>query len=116
MTESPDYDALAAELTNPAREITGAGPALRGSDAEAAGRDFLLREFGSEEAIDEAMRQPGRPRVGDTRRGPSPVVRGALTEADFTAFKALERRSGKKQSELVREAVHKLLVENKLVS
>lgn len=73
---------------------------------------MLVREFGSEEALDEFMRRAGRTRRGETPKGPSPTVRGRLPEADFVAFKRLEQSTGKSQSELLREAVSLLLAEN----
>jgi selenophosphate synthetase-related protein len=39
-------------------------------------------------------------------------VRGRIPEADFAAFKQFEKRAGKNQSELVREAVQLLLAEH----
>lgn len=36
-------------------------------------------------------------------------MRARIPEADFAAFKLLEERTGKKQSELVRDAVQLLL-------
>ena len=74
----------------------------------------MLREHGSEEALDAVLRRAGRPRLGEHAKGPSPTVRGRLPEADFAAFKLLEERTGKKQSELVREAVQLLLVEHRI--
>ena len=113
--EQIDYDALEARLTDPDYPVRSAGQVKTGADAAAEGRAFLLREYGSEEAIAEAMR-PGRPRVGDTKRGASPTVRGRISDADYAAFKQLEDATGRTQSELVREAVHNLLTEHKLVS
>ena len=49
-------------------------------------------------------------------KGASPTVRGRLAEADFVAFRRLEQATGKKQSELVREAVQLLLAEHKISS
>ncbi|MCY0905455.1 hypothetical protein [Arthrobacter sp. H14-L1] len=104
-----DYDALAARLTESDAEIRGVEKALHGRDATEAGRTFLLREYGTEEALNAALR-PGRPKVGQKHaRGESPTVRGRIPEADFAAFKQLEEQTGKGQSELVREAVLLLL-------
>jgi hypothetical protein len=60
--------------------------------------------------------RPGRPVVGSAKRGPSPVVRGVIPAEEFAALNVLVMRSGKAQSELVRKAVHDLLVAEKLVS
>lgn len=104
-----DYEALAQRLTDPETEVRGTGKALHGAEAAEAGRSFLLREFGSEEALQEALK-PGRPKVGQKKTaGASPTVRGRIPESEFAAFKALEAETGKGQSELVREAVHLLL-------
>lgn len=107
-----DYNELAARLTDPATPLPTPEAVLTGEEAAAEGRAFLLREYGSEEALQGALR-PGRPRVGSPR-GESPTVRGRISDADFVAFKRLEERTGKKQSELVREAVQLLLAEHKI--
>jgi hypothetical protein len=43
-------------------------------------------------------------------------VRARISENDYAAFKQLEQDSGLSQSDLVREAVHRLLTDHKLVS
>jgi hypothetical protein len=111
-TSDPDYDALADRLTDPDSEVRGVGKPLTGTAAADAGRAFLLREYGSEQALQRALR-PGRPRVGSPG-GESPTVRGRISDADFAAFKRLEESTGKNQSELVREAVQLLLAEHKI--
>ena len=111
-----DYDAFEARLTDPNVPLSAPREVHSGEDAARFGREFMLREYGSEEAIAAAMRRPGRPRVGTEQQGPSPVVRGAIPAADFEALDAFVKRSGKKQSAIVREAVHEYLVERKLVS
>jgi hypothetical protein len=110
-----DYDALEARLTDP--DVPSAPPArvLTGEAAAAYGHEFLLREYGSEDAIATVLR-PGRPPVGASKGGASPVVRGVISHDEYEAFRRLERASGMKQSELVRKAVHDLLVSEKLVS
>lgn len=110
-----DYDALAARLTDPAVPLGPPPEVQTGAEAAAEGRAFMLREYGSAEAIERALRGPGRPRVG-APAGASPTVRGRISDADFVAFKKLEAASGCTQSELVREAVHQLLIRHKLVS
>lgn len=111
----PDYDALAARLTDPNQPVTAAGEALRGAEAAEVGRDFLLREYGSTEAIERAMVKRGRPRIGASG-GPSPTVRARITPDEYAAMKRLSESSGRSQSDLVREAVHQLLRDHKLVS
>ena len=109
-----EYDALAARLTDPNTPIPPPREVQSGAAAGSEGHAFLTREYGSQDGISAAM-QRGRPRVGDTRRGPSPTVRGRISDADYAAFKELERVTGRTQSELVREAVHRLLAHHKLV-
>lgn len=52
--------------------------------------------------------------MGRPRRRHSPTVRGRISDADFAAFKRLEERTGKTQSELVREAIRLLVDEHKI--
>jgi len=116
MNTEIDYDALEARLTDPDYPVSSAGQVKTGDAATADGRAWLLREYGSEEAIAAAMGvTKGRPRVGQ-KAGPSATVRGRLSDEDHAAFKKLEAVSGRSQSELVREAVHRMLVDHKLVS
>ncbi len=110
-----DYNELAARLTNPDTPIPEPTLVRVGEAASAAGRTFLLREYGSEDAVQRAIR-PGRPRVGTAAQGESPTVRGRISNEDYAAFKQLEERSGKNQSELVRESVHRLLVAEGMLS
>ena len=107
-----DYEDLAARFTDPASPLPEPVAVFTGVAAATEGRAFLLREYGSEEALKRALR-PGRPRVGSPS-GESPTVRGRISDADFAAFKQLEEQTGKKQSELVREAVQLLLAEHKV--
>ena len=106
------YDALAARLTDVEHPLPAPTNVATGAAAAEQGRAFLLGEYGSEEALSRVLRR-GRPRVGDSARGESPTVRGRISNADFAAFKQLETQTGKKQSELVREAVRLLLAQNK---
>ena len=109
-----DYASLAARLADPNEVLPAPGSVLTGDDAARYGREFLLREYGSDEAIRRAMR-PGRPIVGTPKQGPSPVVRGVIPVEEFDALNTLAERSGKGRSELVRQSVHDLLVAEKLV-
>ncbi|WP_067248859.1 hypothetical protein [Microbacterium resistens] len=115
MVSERDFDAASDRYVAPEAPVAPSGPALRGVAAAAAGRDFMVSEYGSIEAVEREIRR-GRPRVGESRRGPSPVVRGALTEEDFAAFKRLEAVTGKKQADLVREGVHLLFERYKIAS
>lgn len=103
-----NYNKIAERLTDPQTQLPEPQNVRTGADAAAAGRAFLLREYGSEEAVARATR-PGRPRLGTPPRGESPTVRGRISDEDFAAFKQLAERTGKNQSELVRESVHRLL-------
>lgn len=109
-----DYDAIEARLTDPDATLRPPEQVLTGDGAATYGRDLLLREYGSDDAITTAMRR-GRPSLGANKQGPSPVVRGAIPREEYEAFQELERISGKGQAELVRRAVHDLLVAEKLV-
>jgi hypothetical protein len=109
-----DYDALADRLTGDS-PLEAAAVQL-GSDAAASGRAFLLREYGGDAAIRQAIRR-GRPRVGDSTPGESATVRGRIADVEYRAFMELVTELGKPQSELIREAVHLLLEHhNKLAS
>ena len=122
MSTKVNYDALAADLTNPSTPSPeGVGPALTGEAAAAEGRAFLLREYGSEAAIEAAMR-PGRPALdprgsGERRvkEGPSPVIKGRVPADYLAAIKQLESQTGKSQSELVREGMTLLLKKHHLI-
>jgi hypothetical protein len=115
MTDA-EYEALAARLTDPEAELPKPQNVLTGDAAAEAGREFMLREYGSREALDAALRSAGRPRLGTKPKGASPSVRGRIAEADRAAFDELIRQTGKRESELVREAVHLLLEQHKLAS
>ena len=117
MSDQIDYDAIAARLADPDEPVRSARQVKTGAAAAEHGRAWLLREYGSEEAIDAATKvSPGRPRVGAAKAGPSPTVRARISDSDYAAFKKLEEATGRLQSELVREAVHRMLMEHKLVS
>jgi hypothetical protein len=118
MAEKTDaeFEALAARLTDPAFELPAPANVSTGASAAAAGREFLLSEYGSREELDSALHPAGRPRLGEKPRGASPTVRGRIAEADRAAFDQLMQQTGKKESELVREAVHLLLEQRKLAS
>lgn len=108
MTEQKktDYDALADRLTGDSP--LEAAAVHVGANAAAAGREFLLREYGTEAAVNHALRR-GRPRVGDSAPGESATVRGRIGDVEYRAFMELVAELGKPQSQLIREAVHLLL-------
>ena len=118
-----DYEELIARLTDPDIPIVPTGKALFGEDAARAGqpaadvqredaaragREFLLREYGSEEALLEAMK-PGRPSLGKPGHGPSPTVRARVSQHDFDELAELKARTGRTEADLLREGVHLLL-------
>lgn len=105
------YENLAARLSDESVPVTSAGKVGTGAAAAADGHDFLLAEYGSEEAI-----RMGRPHVGAEKGGKSPVVRGAIPRAEFELLEGLRATTGRSQSELIREAVHLLLQRHKLAS
>lgn len=109
-----DYDALSEKLLGETPVQAGQAP-LRGDAAAAAGHTMLLGEYGSDQAIAQTVRA-GRPRIGDTKRGPSPVVRGRLADSDYVALAKVEKLTGKSESALVREAVHMLLQKYQVAS
>ncbi len=110
-----DYAALEARLTDPGQPLRSAGQVRTGAAAAADGHAFLLREYGSDEAIAAELRR-GRPRIGSAKRGPSPAVRGRLSEADYEAFQLIAEQTGRSQSDLVREAVHELIMRYRAAS
>ena len=118
MAEKKDaeFEALAARLTDPQTVLPKPTNVATGDEAAAAGREFMLAEYGSQPALDEALRSAGRPRVGEKAKGASPTVRGRVAEADRAAFDQLIAQTGKKESELVREAVHLLLERHHLLA
>jgi hypothetical protein len=109
-----DFDSLAAKLTDPTTPMPKPTDVATGAGAAARGRALMVRQYGSEAALDAVLRRAGRTRLGEQPKGASPTVRGRLPEADFAAFKRLEEHTGKNQSELVREAVQLLLAEHKI--
>ena len=114
MPTDEEWAAHAERITDPSRPMPTGSHIATGAKAAAEGRAILVREFGSEDALDAFMRRAGRARRGETPKGASPTVRGRLPEADFAAFKRLEHSTGRSQSELLREAVRLLLAKNRL--
>lgn len=105
--------ALADRLTDPATPISGAGPAKTDAAAAAQGHALMLREYGDQETLDAVLRKAGRPKIDQNPKGASPTVRGRISEADYAAFKQLEAETGRSQSEVVREAVRRLLADHR---
>jgi hypothetical protein len=107
--QDEEFDELAERITAVDHELAPAADIATGADAAARGRELMVREFGGEVELDAELRRAGRPRLGESARGKSPVVRGSVAAADRAQFDRLMQETGKKESELVREAVHLLL-------
>lgn len=114
--EDTRFDSLTSRLTDPARVLSVPADVATGEKAAARGRALMVSEYGSDEAVDTVLRRAGRPRVGERPRGASPTVRGRIPEAEHIAFEQLMQKTGKKESELVREAVRLLLEQHQLAS
>lgn len=110
------FDSLASRLTDPATALSAPADVATGEKAAARGRALMVSEYGSDAALDAMLRRAGRPRVGDKPKGASPTVRGRIPEAEHVAFEQLMHQTGKKESELVREAVRLLLEQHQLAS
>ncbi|MEV8212287.1 hypothetical protein [Leifsonia sp. NPDC077715] len=113
--DKTDYEALIARLTDPNIPLVPTGKALFGEDAARAGREFLLEQYGSEEALQEALKS-GRPSLGEPGEGPSPTVRARVSRHDFAELAKLRERTGRTEADLVREGVHLLLERYKTAS
>lgn len=111
-----EFEELAARLVDPATTLPAPKNVSSGPVAAAAGRKFLIAEYGSKEELDVALRTSGRPRLGQVPKGASPAVRGRVPAADRAAFDQLIAATGKNESELVREAVHLLFEQYKIAS
>ncbi len=115
MVSEPEYEVRSDRNADPATPITSGGRPLIGGEAAAAGRSFLVAEYGSEEAVDQLIRR-GRPRIGESRTGGSAIVRARISDRDFAVFKKLEDQTGRYQADLVREGVQLLLAQDVLAS
>ena len=115
MVSEPECEVRSDRNADPATPMTSGGRPLIGGEAAAAGRSFLVAEYGSEEAVDQLIRR-GRPRIGERRTGGSAIVRARISDRDFAAFKKLEYETGKSQADLVREGVQLLLAQDVLAS
>ena len=114
--EDARVDALASRLTGPAEVLSSPADVATGEKAAAGGRALMVSGYGSDEAVDTVLRRAGRPRVGERPKGVLPTVRGRIPEAEHVAFEQLMQQTGKKESELVREAVRLLLEQHQLAS
>jgi len=106
------FETLANRIADPSTELPTPVEVASGGVAAERGHALMVREYGSEESLDAVLRTAGRPKVGSVSKGKSPVVRGSIAETDHARFELLMQRTGKKESELVREAVHLLLERN----
>ena len=85
-----------------------------GSTPAQTGQEVMAREFGSLAAAEHFARTgeilPGRPPVGSRPTpGPSPSVRARIARDDYDRLVALAEKTGRTQSDLVREGIHRLL-------
>lgn len=109
------FGALASHLINPSHKLSAPADVASGKAAAARGRALMVEEYGSPEALDSTLRRAGRPRLGERSKGASPTVRGRIPEADHVEFESLMHQTRKKESELVREAVHLLLEQHRVI-
>lgn len=112
-----DYDALSDRYADPTATFAPTGKPLTGEEAAAAGREFAIAEYGSVDTMEHEMRR-GRPRIGaePARTTTVRTVRATLSDRDWEAFEQLRTKTGVRQAELVREAVHRYLLENREAS
>jgi hypothetical protein len=105
--DQTEYNRLDAHCSDPATALPeGDVPPMR---PEWEPRALVEAMFGSVAAAEEFIRQ-GRPALGASRpAGPSPTVRGRLTRADFARLQAHLAKTGKTQSQVVREGVSLVL-------
>lgn len=115
MDDSIDYEEIIRRLHDPNIPIVGVGEPLVGEEAARAGREMMLREYGSEEALQEALK-PGRPALSANGGGPSPTVRARVSREDFDELARLRERTGRTEADLVREGLHLLLERYKTAS
>lgn len=87
-----------------------------GDAAAARGRALLVDSYGSNEQLDIELRKAGRPRVGEPPKGPSPTVRSRIPARDYAALVSLREHTGKSESELIREAIHAVLLDAGLLN
>lgn len=64
-----EFEALAAQLTDPSTPLPKAGDVKAGTEAAASGYALMLQEYGSREALDEVLGHAGRPRLGEPAKG-----------------------------------------------
>jgi len=109
MTDA-DYQALSDNYADPNAPLPQTmGEALTGADAAAVGRALMLRDFGSDKAIEEALRT-GRPRVDGSRTSGHTVgVTARIPDNERDALMRLAQQTGRNKSDLIREGVQLLL-------
>lgn len=101
-------------LHHPSTVIHGVGAPKRDAAAAAAGRAFLVKEFGGEAALEQQLRR-GRPRLGESeRRGPSHEIRGRVTDSQFKAIESIRSQTGQSTSEIIREMADNWIASQRL--
>jgi hypothetical protein len=101
---------LADAEQHPARPLSSAGAAYRGSEAAEVGTALLLSAFGTQRAIASEIRS-GRPQIRAPKKPVTePMIRTRISMIDDERLDALQKRTQKTRSELVREAIELLLL------
>lgn len=114
-SEEARYAEMAHAISDPETLAQANGELLVGDAAATAGRTFMLESYGSEAALQEAMR-PGRPKLGaGYGRGSSQEVRGRVTAEQKSLIDFLREKTGKSESQIVRDAIDALLRQEHLV-
>lgn len=81
------------------------GTVLRGQDAAAFGRQMLIEATGASDAEAAVQLALGRPRVGEHRRGPSPVWNVRVSGGLDQSIRQVAAAQGVGLSTIVRAAV-----------
>ncbi|MDR0627682.1 MAG: ribbon-helix-helix protein, CopG family [Bifidobacteriaceae bacterium] len=89
-------------------ELPGSGPVLRGRSATEAARRDLMWVTGESDRGAAVRALGGRPRLGPGK-GRSPVVRARVSDAEYAELESLAERTGRTQSDLVREGLRLVL-------
>lgn len=98
------YDKLAARAERGDLAVKP-GTVRRGEPARAAARSALMEATGAATPQEAVRLSVGRPSVGSTKRGPSPVVRARVPQDLKDRVHALAQREQRDESDIVREAV-----------
>lgn len=101
---------LAEAEQHPARPLSGEGRTYRAGEATEIGEALLMSAYGTQRAIAEEIRR-GRPQIRSPKKPVTePVIRARISMIDDERLVALQKRTQKTRSELIREAVELLLL------